>query len=126
MGEGLEGRGEEHGFIVGVSYEEDDALVGEERGRRGGGERGGEVPESEEEDGEGEEKYESGDGHGGSSACWPVVAAPYGLAGELLRRRWQTSSRRRRRRQRTTSPSPSPRQVRQGGGSSLHTMHDLQ
>ena len=56
VGEGLKGGREEHGFVVGVGGEEDDALVGEEGGGWGGGEGGGEVPESEEEEGKGEEE----------------------------------------------------------------------
>ena len=37
VGEGLKGGGEEHGFVVGVGDEEDDAFVGEEGRGRGMG-----------------------------------------------------------------------------------------
>ena len=63
VGEGLEGGGEEHGFVVGVGDEEDDAFVGEEGRGRGWDEGGGEVPESEEEEGEAGEEDKGGSCH---------------------------------------------------------------
>ena len=56
MSEGLQSGGEEHGFIVGMRYEEDDSFVGEGAGWRWRRDERGEVPKQEEERREGKEQ----------------------------------------------------------------------
>lgn len=57
---GLKRGREEHRLIIGVSYEEDDALVAEESGRWWRGKGRGEVPQREEENGRSEKGDDDG------------------------------------------------------------------